>query len=91
MKKTPFRVSLGFVIRARRKQKQLSQDAFADLVGLHRTYVGAVERGERNLSLASLEKISAALQCPLSILFSECEQHLGEENGCDGRPETAGS
>lgn len=39
----------------------LSQEAFADTLGVHRTYMGAVERGERNLTLKSVEKIAARL------------------------------
>jgi transcriptional regulator with XRE-family HTH domain len=48
-------------IRAYRKLKGLSQEALADACGLHRTYVGSVERGERNVTLSSLEVFSGAL------------------------------
>lgn len=48
-------------VRARRKAKGLSQEAFADLCGLHRTYVGAIERAERNVSLDNIERMSRAL------------------------------
>jgi transcriptional regulator with XRE-family HTH domain len=47
----------------------VSQEAFADLCGLDRTYMGGVERGERNLSLISIEKIAVAFEVPLSELF----------------------
>jgi len=47
----------------------LSQEGFADKVGLHRTYVGGIERGERNVSLAILERISDTLDNPLSALI----------------------
>jgi len=53
---------LGSVIRRRREDIGLSQDELGHLCGLHRTYVGSVERGERNLTLDSLIQISGALQ-----------------------------
>ena len=47
----------------------LSQEAFADVLGVHRTYMGGIERGERNLTLKSLERISARLGLdPLGLL-----------------------
>ena len=52
---------LGQRIRARRHALDLSQEAFAAEVGLHRTYIGAVERGERNVTVLTLLRIAAAL------------------------------
>ena len=48
-------------IRAYRLAKKLSQEDLADLCGLHRTYVGSVERSERNVTISSLEVIAKAL------------------------------
>lgn len=48
-------------IRVYRKLKGLSQEGLADACGLHRTYVGSVERGERNVTLSSLEALGRAL------------------------------
>ena len=48
---------------------RLSQEAFADLCGLDRTYIGGIERGERNVALVNLEKIADALDLSLSELF----------------------
>lgn len=48
-------------IKQRRKSIGLSQEALADLCGLHRTYIGGVERGERNITLETLVKIASAL------------------------------
>lgn len=55
-------VELGGVIRRRREDIGLSQDDLGHLCGLHRTYIGSVERGERNLTLNSLISIARALQ-----------------------------
>lgn len=49
-------------VRERRKARGLSQEAFADLCGLHRTYIGSIERAERNISLDNIEKIADALE-----------------------------
>ena len=60
----------GEKVRSIRKEQQLSQDELADQCGLHRTYIGAVERGERNITLINAEKITNALQVSLSELVS---------------------
>jgi transcriptional regulator with XRE-family HTH domain len=65
--------SLGHVIRTRRSQRGYSQESFADEIGLHRTYIGSIERGERNVSLQNLLRIAQALGIPLSILIAEAE------------------
>jgi transcriptional regulator with XRE-family HTH domain len=52
---------LGSVIRAKRKILGYSQEAFASECGVHRTYMGAVERGERNLSLMNIIRIANSL------------------------------
>jgi transcriptional regulator with XRE-family HTH domain len=48
-------------LRRLRLKLRLSQEAFADRCGIHRTYVGAIERGERNVTLATLRKLAEAL------------------------------
>ena len=53
---------LGAAVRRRREDIGLSQDELGHLCGLHRTYIGSVERGERNLTLASILQIALALQ-----------------------------
>jgi transcriptional regulator with XRE-family HTH domain len=53
--------TLAANIREFRETKRLSQEDFADLCGLHRTYVGSVERGERNVTLSTLEVFASVL------------------------------
>lgn len=61
--------AVGRNLRAYRQEHGLSQEAFADLVGVHRTYMGGLERGERNLTLKSLERIAEKIgQDPLELL-----------------------
>ena len=50
-------------IKAFRKRHRLSQEEFSAMCGLHRTYVGAVERRERNLTLGTLELLASAMKC----------------------------
>lgn len=56
-------------VRSQRQAMGLSQEAFADRCGLHRTYIGAVERGERNITVNTLAKIATALGCPITDLL----------------------
>lgn len=64
--------TLGRNLRSVRQDRRLSQEALADLLNVHRTYIGGVERGERNLSLQSVERIADALEVePLSLLADQ--------------------
>jgi len=58
-------------MRQNRKEAGLSQEALADKCGLHRTYVGSVERGERNISIDNMEVIADALGCRIQDLLDE--------------------
>lgn len=61
--------TVGANLRRYRQERGLSQEAFADLVGVHRTYMGGLERGERNLTLRSLERLAAVIEVePLELL-----------------------
>jgi transcriptional regulator with XRE-family HTH domain len=57
-------------VREFRKARGLSQEAFADLCGLDRTYVGGIERGERNVALRNIERIAKALGISVSALMA---------------------
>jgi transcriptional regulator with XRE-family HTH domain len=57
-------------IKKFRKELDLSQEAFAHKCNLHRTYIGAVERGERNITLSSLETIASALDIDVPYLLT---------------------
>lgn len=58
-------------VRAYRKAQHLSQEALADICDLHRTYIGSVERGERNVTLSTLEVIAQALGVSVPELLTE--------------------
>lgn len=63
---------VGANLRAHREGRGLSQEAFADVLGVHRTYMGAIERGERNLSLRSVERIASKINVdPIDLLSVE--------------------
>jgi len=59
----------GGAVRRRRRKLGVSQEEFADMCGLDRTYIGGIERGERNLSLLNIEKIAKTFRISLSELF----------------------
>lgn len=59
----------GQAIRGLRQEKNISQEAFADMCDLHRTYISDVELGKRNVSLENIEKMANALDITLPKLF----------------------
>ena len=64
------RTRFGARVRQLRTDRGWSQEDLADRAGLHRTYVGSIERGEQNLSLVNIEKLSATLGVSLAELFA---------------------
>ena len=71
-------LALGRRVRQLREKKGYSQEAFADAAGLHRTFMGSVERGERNLSFNNLHRIAQALEMTLSRLLVGLEAKAEE-------------
>jgi len=59
----------GERVRSQREKLNLSQEKLAELCDLHRTYIGGIERGERNVSLENIQKIAKALKIKISDLF----------------------
>jgi transcriptional regulator with XRE-family HTH domain len=70
---TALRARLGRAVRRLRQEAGYSQESFADRCELHRTYMGAVERGETNISLGNLERIARALNLTPGSLLLEAE------------------
>ena len=62
--------AVGHNLRAYRIARGLSQEAFAEVLSVHRTYMGGIERGERNLTLQSVERIAAKLELDPRELLS---------------------
>ncbi len=63
--------NFGDKVRTTRKDKNISQELLADLANLDRSYVGGVERGERNISLENIQKIAKALGVKKKDLFDD--------------------
>jgi transcriptional regulator with XRE-family HTH domain len=63
------RIRFGRALRRRREKLGVSQEAFADMCQLDRTYIGGIERGERNVALVNIEKIAKTLRLTIAELF----------------------
>jgi transcriptional regulator with XRE-family HTH domain len=63
------RSRFGRALRRRRQKLGVSQEVFADMCQLDRTYIGGIERGERNVALLNIEKIAKALRLSIAQLF----------------------
>lgn len=72
-KKHPSLIKIGRLIRELRKERGFSQESFASEVGLDRTYMGSVERGERNVAALNLIKIAKTLKVEVGALFPNAE------------------
>ena len=69
---------LGSRVREYRLKKGFSQEAFADHCGIHRTYMGGIERGERNLTIQTVFTLAKGLGMTLSELLSSVEKELNQ-------------
>lgn len=61
----------GEKVREERLRQRLSQEELASKAGVHRTYIGMIERAEKNITLANIEKIAKALNLPIGNLIKE--------------------
>jgi len=78
---------VGFNIRRIRERRALSQEELGALAGLHRAYVGQIERGEKNIGLKNLEKLARALNVPVRTVVdlgcgSQSQKHTCKR-GCN--------
>lgn len=64
----------GIVVRERRQKLGLSQEAFADKAGIHRTYVSSIELGKVQVSIGIASKLAEALETRLSVLWRDVER-----------------
>ncbi|EJP3285070.1 helix-turn-helix domain-containing protein [Yersinia ruckeri] len=69
MKKNEYQICFGLAVRKQRNNRNLTQEELASLCDLDRTYIGSVERGERNVSLVNIHKIASALNIEVKELF----------------------
>lgn len=80
-------LDFGLRVRSLRLERDQSQERLAELAGLHRNYVGGVERGEINLSLGNVYAIARGLNVDVVALFDAPEEHSGRTS--DGRRRAA--
>lgn len=69
MKKEDVSLVLGDRVKKLRINSEYSQESFADKIGVHRTYMGAIERGEKNITIMTAQKIAKGLGISLSELL----------------------
>ncbi|MCL4359949.1 helix-turn-helix domain-containing protein [Patescibacteria group bacterium] len=62
-------IKFGQKVREERLKRKLSQEEFADIAGVHRTYIGMIERAEKNITLENIEKIAKAFNFNIKNLF----------------------
>ena len=68
------RARFGRTVRRLRSRNGYSQEAFAARIGVHRTFVGSVERGETNISLDNIARVAKGLGLTIAELFAEVER-----------------
>lgn len=73
MKDEDLLIRFGNRLRELRLQKKISQEQLANLAGLHRTYIGMIERAEKNISLVNIGKLSKALNIKLELFFQDVD------------------
>jgi len=71
MDKATVQGRLGRALRARREAMQVSQERFADSIGMHRAYYSSLERGERNVTIETLARVAKGLQMTIAALAKD--------------------
>ena len=71
MKTDALQKRLGLAIRRRREQLGHSQDSMADVLDMHRAYYSSIERGEKNLTIRTVERLARSLRARISELMAE--------------------
>lgn len=74
MEEKYIKTQFGLTVRRLRLSRNISQEKFAEIVGLHRTYISEVERGTRNIALINIIRIAEGLEINPSELFHEMEK-----------------
>lgn len=67
---------VGCAVRSERRKQHISQEAFADRIGMHRTAFGAFERGEKDFQLSTLQRVAEGLRVRISTLIGSAEAAL---------------
>jgi len=74
-------LAFGRRVRELRQEQGFSQESFADKCGVHRTFMGTIERGESNLSFQNIVKVAETLGVSLSVLFTDLESAVRKRGG----------
>lgn len=72
--------SFGFTIKMLREERKISQEKFALLIEMDRTYFASVEAGKRNISLQNIKKIADGFHLPISEIFRKMEDYETKTN-----------
>jgi transcriptional regulator with XRE-family HTH domain len=74
LQKPTIPIRIGKAVRKRREALKVSQEAFADELGVHRTYYGSIERGVKDIRVSTLERVCEGLGIRVSELFQDIEK-----------------
>lgn len=88
--RSPLHAAFGRAVRELRKERRLSQEELGHRSGLHRNYVGGIERGELNPSLEAITRLATALRVRISQLFATAEASFdldAFDSGCEATTE----
>ena len=72
-------ILFGRAVRRYREKLGLSQEDFADVAGIHRTYVSSIERGKVQVSIGIADQLATALKVPLSRIWRDLEREDGNQ------------